>query len=85
MQAAKSVGTTVYPRMRGGTHLQVIQAYFGNGLSPHARGNQYSSGSGNQVIGSIPACAGEPRPSAVDQRVTRVYPRMRGGTSKKAN
>ncbi len=33
----------------------------GNGLSPRARGNHHPDGTGMSVLGTIPACAGEPK------------------------
>ena len=51
----------VYPRVCGGTDA-VPAAYSGKaGLSPRVRGNpEFPDGEGNR-LGSIPACAGEPR------------------------
>ena len=50
------------------------------GLSPRVRGNRMPSAVKRQVSGSIPACAGEPgRPQPL-HRISRVYPRVCGGT-----
>ena len=48
------------------------------GLSPRVRGNRSASRRMPTLIGSIPACAGEP----FLQRQARVYPRVCGGTAR---
>ena len=50
------------------------------GLSPRVRGNRGSAPVGVVGSGSIPACAGEPRSPIFRKSVTRVYPRVCGGT-----
>ena len=51
----------VYPRLRGGTgFFEPFGVGFG-GLSPLARGNRLLATCISAPIGSIPACAGEPR------------------------
>ena len=51
---------TVYPRVRGGTTLRDRQTVANPGLSPRARGNLVQLVAGVALLGSIPACAGEP-------------------------
>ena len=50
------------------------------GLSPRVRGNLPSVVAGGDVLGSIPACAGEPRAGSRAGSRTWVYPRVCGGT-----
>ena len=70
----------VYPRACGGTVVSVLGAFPVGGLSPRLRGNRiYNTGSGD-LIGSIPAPAGEPLPTRTLVIAPRVYPRACGGT-----
>ncbi len=73
-------GFAVYPRMRGGTTLCACEVVPEPGLSPHARGNPFPFAAEVSMVGSIPACAGEPKQASRDHRKMWVYPRMRGGT-----
>ena len=50
------------------------------GLSPRVRGNQLQQAHRRPHRRSIPACAGEPHASHVTIAVSRVYPRVCGGT-----
>ncbi len=52
----------VYPRVRGGTRERVQMSLEQRGLSPRARGNLMRSCLRREMLGSIPACAGEPPP-----------------------
>ena len=52
----------VYPRVCGGTRAAFRSATSSHGLSPRVRGNPDGVVQANQRVGSIPACAGEPRP-----------------------
>ncbi len=70
----------VYPRVRGGTLINSPMPAQGGGLSPRARGNRCRAQSGRLPARSIPACAGERSAGAGAERLTRVYPRVRGGT-----
>ena len=71
---------TVYPRVCGGTvHIDGHHRN-ANGLSPRVRGNPITVGDAGAGSGSIPACAGEPLPTAVAARNRAVYPRVCGGT-----
>ena len=71
----------VYPRLRGGTGAQRLLNLACAGLSPLARGNRPNGRRGNHAPRSIPACAGEPHLRSRRKQETRVYPRLRGGTS----
>ena len=58
-----SLKLRVYPRMRGGTSIWPGCMCGCSGLSPHARGNHPWVRPPACAAGSIPACAGEPRPA----------------------
>ena len=70
----------VYPRVCGGTVAISSRRSIRIGLSPRVRGNPAVLLSLSAVAGSIPACAGEPRPGAELPRPRPVYPRVCGGT-----
>ena len=70
----------VYPRVCGGTENAAGFDGQGVGLSPRVRGNLWDTCRGWLRTGSIPACAGEPRSMSRIAPVTRVYPRVCGGT-----
>ena len=70
----------VYPRVCGGTERRPRRPGGTAGLSPRVRGNQRLGADPVQQVGSIPACAGEPRPRARLNSLPRVYPRVCGGT-----
>ncbi len=53
----------VYPRVCGGTRGGEAVQVSDEGLSPRVRGNPWQTRSRPQRHGSIPACAGEPRPN----------------------
>ena len=71
----------VYPRMCGGTEKVEARCRSLLGLSPRVRGNHLSDGAAETVCGSIPACAGEPFCIAALKGLSRVYPRVCGGTT----
>ena len=50
------------------------------GLSPRVRGNQPDVTQRGPISRSIPACAGEPNSLFFYPKITRVYPRVCGGT-----
>ena len=54
------------------------------GLSPRVRGNLALVALLLVALRSIPACAGEPQAALAKIRLTWVYPRVCGGTSKRA-
>ena len=72
---------TVYPRVCGGTCLTLTISPVRPGLSPRVRGNRGGKGHGDDPLGSIPACAGEPRPFPMSRLRSPVYPRVCGGTN----
>ena len=51
-----------------------------SGLSPRGRGNLSVSNADWVRVRSIPAWAGEPASPLAASRITRVYPRVGGGT-----
>ena len=73
----------VYPRVCGGTMSQISQTSAYRGLSPRVRGNHFVDRKHEPVVGSIPACAGEPRTGTRWRRLNWVYPRVCGGTDMK--
>jgi len=70
----------VYPRVCGGTWRTHCALMIPRGLSPRVRGNRSQIRSDTLKSRSIPACAGEPIVSTVLSPVSRVYPRVCGGT-----
>ena len=70
----------VYPRVCGGTRRRCGSRLWVEGLSPRVRGNHGRSRERKSCSRSIPACAGEPRSSAPVKTISRVYPRVCGGT-----
>ncbi len=70
----------VYPRVYGGTHHGHPAHVAGHGLSPRVRGNLVQVSGARQVVGSIPACTGEPQTGCRPARRFGVYPRVYGGT-----
>ena len=70
----------VYPRVCGGTFPNRVNPDPGEGLSPRVRGNPEDVRDEARIRGSIPACAGEPRPISRLRRRRKVYPRVCGGT-----
>ena len=80
---ARCVGISrhrVYPRVCGGTPWVGICQTLRAGLSPRVRGNPKHPEHCGREIGSIPACAGEPRIPRCWFCRWRVYPRVCGGT-----
>ena len=69
-----------YPRVCGGTcdigHLTSIIL----GLSPRVRGNPIPAQITIAILGTIPACAGEPFLVGLQPVASRDYPRVCGGT-----
>ena len=68
--------------MRGGTASIDLRVASIGGLSPRARGNRRRRSAWDRHERSIPACAGEPRSNRQPRLAARVYPRVRGGTTK---
>ena len=71
----------VYPRVCGGTVRGEGVGRLAPGLSPRVRGNPGLAGEDRECAGSIPACAGEPRVWYRWRLLSRVYPRVCGGTT----
>ena len=81
--SSRMIGARVYPRVCGGTvNLLSIWART-PGLSPRVRGNRRFDSANDGVLGSIPACAGEPVNNVALFRDAGVYPRVCGGTNKR--
>ncbi|ABI62280.1 Hypothetical protein GbCGDNIH1_1382 [Granulibacter bethesdensis CGDNIH1] len=71
-----------YPRARGGTQRVSHAARCMAGLSPRTRGNLTEGRAGRDVLGTIPAHAGEPVRGVDPGSIPGDYPRARGGTSR---
>ena len=71
----------VYPRVCGGTGKHQYGRLYAQGLSPRVRGNRFQNAAIPNNSGSIPACAGEPRPPLRGHHRRQVYPRVCGGTA----
>ena len=69
-----------YPRVCGGTRHMAERPPISRGLSPRVRGNLDALRLVPGLVGTIPACAGEPRNSGTGAFMTRDYPRVCGGT-----
>ena len=70
----------VYPRVCGGTVVNLRHAPPPLGLSPRVRGNPIKEFGFDTLPGSIPACAGEPTSANRHRSYLPVYPRVCGGT-----
>ena len=70
----------VYPRVCGGTLGSGLLVHTPTGLSPRVRGNHSQLTRRRPSRGSIPACAGEPTLTPFRNGVSKVYPRVCGGT-----
>ena len=66
--------------MCGGTAVGLAAGFGCEGLSPRVRGNQCANRCYRERRRSIPACAGEPMPTARRKPRRAVYPRVCGGT-----
>ncbi len=71
--------------MGGGTAENQLPTLPQSGLSPRGRGNRLAGGSYSAAQGSIPAWAGEPSSSVSTACLTKVYPRVGGGTHAEAS
>ena len=74
----------VYPRVCGGTRARFWAILSIVGLSPRVRGNPSPGPAVGATTGSIPACAGEPIMPPAPVTAGRVYPRVCGGTERRA-
>ena len=70
----------VYPRVCGGTPGSRAKRLNQRGLSPRVRGNLALFLISTKPARSIPACAGEPGSGWRRELLSRVYPRVCGGT-----
>ena len=73
-------GPGVYPRVCGGSHCGRPARFVQEGLSPRVRGKPPDGGRGMAGRRSIPACAGEAPTAHFTKSVTKVYPRVCGGS-----
>ena len=64
--------------------MQPYSRQAGRGLSPRVRGNPACTKLEVRDVGSIPACAGEPRAAHRPHSRDEVYPRVCGGTAAKS-
>ncbi len=69
----------VHPRVCGGAAPTARRSATGSGPSPRVRGSRTHRAKVGDWIGSIPACAGEPRSSGRCRRRAGVHPRVCGG------
>ena len=75
----------VYPRVCGGTTWTPTSLLCMPGLSPRVRGNRGMMPGWAIALRSIPACAGEPPGHHKIRAGHRVYPRVCGGTRRRAS
>ena len=80
MAVSRAPRRRVYPRVCGGTSASWAILSMMLGLSPRVRGNHDVVVGRVVAVGSIPACAGEPNSLAATSSISRVYPRVCGGT-----
>ena len=71
----------IYPRVCGGTMVEMVLPPTSNGLSPRMRGNPGASSVAAANLRSIPAYAGEPPTARTCPHRPAVYPRVCGGTA----
>ena len=74
-----------YPRVCGGTFLKHRGSALNLGLSPRVRGNLHQIVHDHHAIGTIPACAGEPKRTRNALALIADYPRVCGGTKGRGN
>ena len=72
----------VHPRVCGGAVWSRLHSPLHVGPSPRVRGSQADRLPRSLLLGSIPACAGEPRAGAGLQTIGGVHPRVCGGAFK---
>ena len=72
--------TAVYPRVCGGSPVNLPEAVADGGLSPRVRGKPAPPGPTPSPVRSIPACAGEAGGVERSNRRPAVYPRVCGGS-----
>ena len=69
-----------HPRVGGGTRGDAHSVKPSRGPSPRGRGNRAPWNAQEQVLGTIPAWAGEPRRAPLHAGRVRDHPRVGGGT-----
>ena len=74
----------VYPRVYGGTWIEMEEKTGKRGLSPRVRGNRRRRAARDLDVRSIPACTGEPGKRGIFPCRCGVYPRVYGGTCEAA-
>jgi len=74
----------VYPRVCGGAPARTAKNMSSSGLSPRVRGSPEAQYLVQVLVGSIPACAGEPDFLRIFNSFWRVYPRVCGGAGRNA-
>ena len=70
----------VYPRVCGGSKIVAATQFCTVGLSPRVRGILVLDQCVMPGPGSIPACAGDPHAARATRWLSRVYPRVCGGS-----
>ena len=79
VRRAGLVPNRVYPRVGGGAKIEGVTPSRSSGLSPRGRGSLGAVDVLDDLVGSIPAWAGEPRSCTRSSGCPRVYPRVGGG------
>ena len=77
---AKCRAWRVYPRVCGGSEVDIVGKPFGEGLSPRVRGKPSGGERDDHRCRSIPACAGEAAQRGAVIVGAMVYPRVCGGS-----
>ena len=82
----RGIGRTprVHPRVGGGACPSCPKSRIWNGPSPRGRGSLHQRAGGGELLGSIPAWAGEPTASPTCSPRRRVHPRVGGGAQARA-
>ena len=73
-----------YPRVCGGAAYIPVMYQSGKGLSPRVRGSRVGGIGGGEIVGIIPACAGEPCWTCAGTGRAWDYPRVCGGAIRQA-
>ena len=70
--------------MGGGNYETLVMSVHPDGLSPRGRGKRGFAHANHHLYGSIPAWAGETRPSTKPVFFIAVYPRVGGGNGQRS-
>ncbi len=73
--------TGVDPRVCGAASTNGLRANTNPGRSPRVRGSQSAQANERSLVGSIPACAGQPRRNQAAPRRLKVDPRVCGAAA----